>query len=110
MANLPNEHLDAALKARIAALEDALDAAREHVVFLRNENQSLQTSLDLIVTENVRLSHSLEERDAEALKVRSRIDQLKTLLRSAEGKLSAAVVAKPAESSARRLLGGTITF
>lgn len=134
-AGLPDQGLEAAptaaLKERIAELEDALDAAHEHLVFLRNENQSLHTSLDLIAAENIRLSDCLTESHAEVRNVRSRIEQLKVLLRATEGdgkRPTAAVAAtdkavaagqiaaversmsNPVENSAAKLLGGTITF
>jgi predicted nuclease with TOPRIM domain len=94
----------AALKARIAELEAALGTAREALITLRNENQSLQTSLDLVVAENTRLSDLFAEREAEVANVRSRIEQLKALLNAAEAKdrtpsAAVAVSVGPADAS-----------
>jgi hypothetical protein len=46
----------AAADKRIAELEDELNATREELALRENENQSLQTSLDLVVAENSRRS------------------------------------------------------
>jgi chromosome segregation ATPase len=49
---------------RIAKLESDLGSAREHIALLENEYHSLQSSLDLTVSENSRLSRRLTESDA----------------------------------------------
>ena len=63
---------------RIAELEAKFDTALERIAFLDNENQSLQTSLDLAVSENLRLSNRLSESDATLEKITSELKQLKT--------------------------------
>ncbi len=136
-AGLPDQSMAAAptatLKARVAELENALEAAREDLVIIRNENQSLQTSLDLILAENIRLSRRLNESHAEVRDVRSRIERLKVLLRATDGTTTGPMAAlaptdtdtglasgqiaaaersmsNSAENSAAKLLSGTITF
>jgi chromosome segregation ATPase len=63
---------------RIAELEAKLDTALERIGLQDNENQSLQTSLDLTVSENLRLSNRLSETDATLERISSEFDQLKT--------------------------------
>src|SRR5580704_12074452 len=63
---------------RIAELEAKLDTALERIGLQDNENQSLQTSLDLTVSENLRLSNRLSESDATLEKISSEIEKLKT--------------------------------
>src|SRR5580704_14676786 len=63
---------------RFAELEAKFDSALERIAFQDNENQSLQTSLDLTVSENLRLSNRLSESDATLEKISSEFDQLKT--------------------------------
>jgi chromosome segregation ATPase len=63
---------------RIVELEAKFDTALERISFQDNENQSLQTSLDLIVSENLRLSNRLSESDATLEKISSELEQLKT--------------------------------
>jgi chromosome segregation ATPase len=63
---------------RIAELEAKFDTALERIAFQENENQSLQTSLDLTISENLRLSNRLSESDATLEKISSELEQLKT--------------------------------
>jgi chromosome segregation ATPase len=63
---------------RIAELEAKFDTALERIAFQDNENQSLRTSLDLTVSENLRLSNYLSESDATLEKISSELEQLKT--------------------------------
>ena len=67
-----------AAEERIAELEAKFDIALERIAFQDNENQSLQTSLDLTVNENLRLSNRLSESDATLEKISSELTQLKT--------------------------------
>jgi septal ring factor EnvC (AmiA/AmiB activator) len=134
-ARPPNERIatrsTAALDVRVAELEDELFSTLEDLVILKNENQSLQASLDLIVAENVRLSRCFAESDTELRKVRSQIERLKAVLGAAErGRNEPAVATavvdeepkskrfnrlepmapKPPGASAEKLLSRTITF
>lgn len=63
---------------RIAELEARFDTALERIAFQDNENQSLQTSFDLTVSENFRLSNRLSESDATLEKISLELEQLKT--------------------------------
>ena len=63
---------------RIAELEAKLDTALERIAFHDNENQSLQMSLDLTVSETLRLSKRLSESDAKLEEISSELEQLKT--------------------------------
>jgi chromosome segregation ATPase len=69
---------------RIAELEGDLDLARERIVLLENENNSLQSSRDLMVDENSRLSCRLKESDAAGYRARAKLEKIKTALTSAE--------------------------
>jgi chromosome segregation ATPase len=62
---------------RIAELEAKLDTALERIAFQDNENQSLQMSLDLTVSETLRLSKRLSESDAKLEEISSELEQLK---------------------------------
>ena len=59
-------------------MEAKSDTALERIAFQDNENQSLQTSLDLTASENLRLSNRLSESDAILEKLSSELEQLKT--------------------------------
>jgi chromosome segregation ATPase len=63
---------------RIAELEAKFDTALERIAFQDNESQSLQASLDLTASENLRLSNRLSESDAILEKLSSELEQLKT--------------------------------
>jgi chromosome segregation ATPase len=63
---------------RIAELEAKFETSLERIAFQDNENQSLQTSLDLTVSDNLRLSNRLSESDATLEKLSSELEQLKT--------------------------------
>jgi len=58
---------------RIADLEASLEAALERVAFLENENESLQTSLDLSAGENLDLTRRLAESETRDDEVRSKL-------------------------------------
>ncbi len=73
-----------ASKKQIAELESELGAAREELVRRDNENRSLQTSLDLIVSENARLGTLLAENVAAVDRGRSDIEQTGAALAIAE--------------------------
>ena len=92
MAGLPNERRETlAVQAeatdwRILELQTELESAREKLTILENQNLSLQTSLDLIVHENSRLSRHLIESKATVDKARFQIERIKAVLRTAEAK------------------------
>jgi hypothetical protein len=67
-----------AAEERIAELEAKLDTALERIAFQDNENQSLQMSLDLTVSENLCLSNRLSESDAKLKEISTELEQLKT--------------------------------
>ena len=67
--------------------EEKPGAAREELVHRENENRSLQTSLDLLVSENDRLSRNLTERDAAAAAASKRIAELEVELSSVRQEL-----------------------
>jgi chromosome segregation ATPase len=73
-----------AAEKRIAELEGDLGSEREQLVLLENENHSLQSSLELTVSENSRLSCRLTESDAAGDRARSQLEQMKTTLTSVE--------------------------
>lgn len=146
MATLPNERREPlavqaeATDRRIGELEAELDSAREKLAILENQNLSLQTSLDLIARENLRLSHRLTESNATVDKARLQIERIKTVLRAAEAERKILVAerdpsnkgpqspqnwvvpkehqiraieqlgSKPIENCTQKLLAGTITF
>jgi chromosome segregation ATPase len=87
----------AAADKRIAELEGDLGSAREQLDLRDNENHSLQSSLDLIVSENSRLSGRLTESEAAGNaageEARSKLQQTKAALATADAerkKLAAA--------------------
>ena len=63
---------------RIAELKAKLDTVLERIAFQDNENQSLQMSLDLTVSENLSLSNRLSESDAKLKEISTELEQLKT--------------------------------
>jgi len=122
---------------RIAKLEDELSSARERLVILENQNHSLQKSLDLMISESLRLSRALSESEATLDKARSQIDRIRTVLKAAEaerrmlaakidarnegpelltGRFAAKehqiqeICSKPIGNSAQTLLASTIKF
>jgi chromosome segregation ATPase len=73
-----------AAKKQIAELESELGAAREELVRRDNENRSLQTSLDLIASEDARLGARLAENVAAVDQGRSDVEQTKAALAVAQ--------------------------
>jgi chromosome segregation ATPase len=69
---------------RIAELEAELGAARDEMALRDNENLSLQTSLDLALGENSRLSQYLKDGDSAFDATRARLDRLQLALTAAE--------------------------
>lgn len=69
---------------KIAKLESDLGAAREQIAQLENEKHSLQSSVDLTVSENSRLSHRVRESDDARNRASSQLEQMKTALTSIE--------------------------
>jgi hypothetical protein len=144
MAGLPNERRESlavqaeATDRRIAELEAKLELARENLAILENQNLSLQTSLDLIADENLRLSRHFNESDPMVDKS-SLIERIKIVLRAAQAERNMLAVdfdannnnsetiqycvatkehkiqaeqlcSNPTENRAQILLAGTITF
>jgi chromosome segregation ATPase len=68
----------------LAELEDEIAALREDLAHRDNENRSLQTSLDLVNGENLRLAAGLKDSAAEASALRSRMESSKFSLLAAE--------------------------
>jgi hypothetical protein len=67
---------------------------RDEIIRWENENRSLQTSLDLVISENSRLCHRLAERSAAINDIHFQLEQTKTALQLAEverGKVTAAL-------------------
>jgi chromosome segregation ATPase len=104
---------------RIAELENELNSTREDLVILKNQNDSLQTSLNLVVGENLRLRCDVADNNAKLGKARSQIEQLRKLLEILEagrgshnGEIDGRklIGSKPADSSAETLLAHTIMF
>jgi hypothetical protein len=100
-ARILNEHSgkgatrEAAVNRKIAELESELGLAREELIFRENQNCSLQTSLDLVISENARLSRHLTESNSAVKEARSLLLQSKTALAAAEAernKLAFAIV------------------
>lgn len=89
-AKLPTEHVETlavrtvAADERVVELRGEVDSAREELIFRENENHSLQMSLDLIVSENLRLSRRLTESDSAVDKARSQLEQKKTAFTAAK--------------------------
>jgi chromosome segregation ATPase len=82
---IPDEQLDLLVaREQIAELEGSLDSARQGLLTLQTQNQSLQSSLGLIVGENSRLFHRLTESNALLDKAHSENAQMKTALSAAE--------------------------
>jgi hypothetical protein len=83
-----------AVNKRVAELEDELDSARESLTLRENENRSLQTSLNLIVSENSRLSRRLAESEVAAdeatEKRRTETNTLNTCLEAVPSRVIAA--------------------
>jgi chromosome segregation ATPase len=73
-----------AADSRIAELEAELGAARDEMALRDNENLSLQTSLDLALGENSRLSQYLKDGDSAFDATRARLDRLQLALATAE--------------------------
>ncbi len=73
-----------AAKKRIAELEGELSAAQEELVRQDNESRSLQTSLDLIASENARVCERLAESEAAVDKSRSDLVQTKAAIVATE--------------------------
>jgi crescentin len=69
---------------RIVDLEAELGAARDEMALRDNENLSLQTSLDLALGENSRLSQYLKDGDSAFDATRARLDRLQLALATAE--------------------------
>lgn len=63
-----------AAEVRIAELEASLEAAFERVTFLGDENQSLQTSLEMSVSENLALSKRLAESESRTDEARAELN------------------------------------
>jgi chromosome segregation ATPase len=86
VARTPDEDVEtfaekAAAVARPAAEpNDELSAARDELVLLENKNHSLQMSLDLMVSENARLSGCLTASDSAIESGRSEFARMKTAL------------------------------
>jgi hypothetical protein len=121
-------------------LEAELESAREKLVILENQNLSLQTSLNLIADENLRLSRHYRESDPTVDKAHHQIERIKIVLRAAEAERKILAVeidasnnrgdflpycvsmkehqiqateqlcSKPTENRTQILLAGTITF
>jgi len=68
----------------ISEPEREFDPARDELVGCEIENRSLQTSLDLVVSENTRLCHRLAERNATIDNAHSQLQQAKAALAVAE--------------------------
>lgn len=80
---------------KIVESEDELSSAREEIIHWKNENRSLEKSLDLLAVENSRLAGSLTKKDAalEAslaadAQARSQLEHMKTALAAAQTELS----------------------
>jgi chromosome segregation ATPase len=78
-----NEQFEAA-DARIVELENELAAAHDELALRDNENQSLRTSLDLMMAENASLTERLAKRDAAQHSTGSQLEYLQTALTTAE--------------------------
>jgi chromosome segregation ATPase len=79
---------------RYSDLEDELNVAREEILLQQNDKHALQTSLDLLVTENARLSQRLAERDTTLEQARDGLERGKAALdaaQTAHNSLNAAV-------------------
>lgn len=114
-ARIPEERVEAPTEQsvvtnkRVAELEGEVATAHEKLIVCRNENCSLQTSLNWIISENVRLSHRLTELEAAIGEVnqkrQSETDALSTRLKAMSTRALAAETLL--EEMWRRLLAGT---
>jgi len=68
---------------RIAELEADVAELRDEIALRDNENQSLQTSLDLSVAENARLTYCIEQSDAALDRTRAERERLQAALDTA---------------------------
>ena len=68
---------------RVAELEADVAELRDEIALRDNENQSLQTSLDLSVAENARLTYCLEQSDAALDRTRAERERLQMALDTA---------------------------
>ena len=73
-----------AADARIVELENELAAAHDELALRDNENQSLRTSLDLMMAENAGLTERLVKNDAAHRGTDSQLEYLQTALSAAE--------------------------
>ncbi|MGA8496921.1 MAG: hypothetical protein WB764_15660 [Xanthobacteraceae bacterium] len=73
-----------AADARIVELENELAAAHDELALRDNENQSLRTSLDLMMAENAGLTERLAKNDAAHRGTDSQLEYLQTALTAAE--------------------------
>ncbi len=73
-----------AAKKQIAELEGELGSAQDELVRWDNENRSLQTSLELITSENSRLSERLAQNAAAVENDRCQLEQMKTAVAAVE--------------------------
>jgi chromosome segregation ATPase len=69
---------------RTAELEDDLISARERLAILENQNHSLQKSLDLMISESLRLARALSESETTLDKARTQIDHIRIVLSGAK--------------------------
>jgi crescentin len=79
---------------RYADLEDELNVARREILLQQDDKHLLQTSLDLLISENELLTRRLAESDSQVEKTRHQIEHGEAALKAAElarGRLSAAV-------------------
>jgi len=76
-------------ESKIAELAMDLNAANEMLFFLQNENNSLLTSLDLMATENMRQSRSLEESEVAVKVARIELERVKAEFEAVRSEQSA---------------------
>jgi chromosome segregation ATPase len=86
---------------QIAELESELNTAREQQTLCDNENQSLRTSLDLVNSENARLSQRAGASEAESGEKNARLEYLETALATAEA-ACARLTAETGDAAAQR--------
>jgi len=72
------------LAEQVIELEEEVDALRDQLMLRDNENQSLQTSLDLVTEENSRLASELGQRQAAVEESRAQAEYLKVAASAAE--------------------------
>jgi len=99
-----------AVDRRIVKPEDELGFAREEIVHLKNENRSLERSLDLLVGENSRLDCCLSEKDTAIQAIltadnetRSQLEQMKTALLATEAERDKRIVADNDTNESRQI-------